>query len=394
MLFESFRSTGLEDRVDYLKENASNAWDFYLISYLNYAFLMNVAALEGRNLHDKYALREIFNSEEDVQKYTSKEFLTAAHKNLSTRNISNHLLYDMSKNNTNYPLWLGFFRAEQQDAKELAATGIQKVQEYASFLKARKKTVKNLGFFFYNKDYSNRSIKFKDYAKPKLGEDFIDLENYEALLNALMRELDYYYRQEHLFWQKEISNKEAWKKINALFKYEQHASPIVFIEYTKELIIYKRLLKNWLLMEVEKRKREFEWETQEVPEPYFALTQYANRLLDPREKEYLIKDSPEFFQYPKHIFASFKAYQLFKYYMPSIVNQARLTFIYKYMRTIERKDYKILVDPAPFKEWYYAQKENPEFFEIKQALEKVRNKERVKDYEVIKNLIEELYPEE
>ena len=371
----------LEDRLKYLPENSNEFWSFYMISFVNKAY--------KQNDFEKY-----FKDYKDIGRFglEDNKIVQQLFDSLMHRRNVEYFRYYRDDEGASFKFWDVFYEDEKKQA-ELLKEKSDQLYSYFNFLVMSDVKIKNISFFFYNNSYKNKksNIDFKNYATPKIGSDFINIDTYQKNFYTVLIDIDKQY-YESLLQNKIPNSVEVIEIINKSLDLQELASPIIFIEYPKELVVYKKLIKNWLLMEVEKRKRQFMWEEGYIPMPYLEITKFANRLLDPAERDYLIKDSPEYFQYPKHIFSGFKGYKLFEYYSKGIYNQTMLTFIYRNMRSNEREEYKILADPAPFLEWYNSQREHDNIFQINQPLSKVNSKERQQNYKIIKSLIEELYP--
>ena len=371
----------LEDRLKYLPENSNEFWSFYMISFVNKAY--------KQNDFEKY-----FKDYKDIGRFglEDNKIVQQLFDSLMHRRNVEYFRYYRDDEGASFKFWDVFYEDEKKQA-ELLKEKSDQLYSYFNFLVMSDVKIKNISFFFYNNSYKNKksNIDFKNYATPKIGSDFINIDTYQKKFYTVFIDIDKQY-YESLLKNKIPNSEEVLVVINKTIDLQELASPIIFIEYPKELVVYKKLIKNWLLMEVEKRKRQFMWEEGYIPMPYLEITKFANRLLDPAERDYLIKDSPEYYQYPKHIFSGFKGYKLFEYYSKGIYNQTMLTFIYRNMRSNEREEYKILADPAPFLEWYNSQREHDNIFQINQPLSKVNSKERQQNYKIIKSLIEELYP--
>jgi hypothetical protein len=371
----------LEDRLKYLPENSNEFWSFYMIAFVNKAYMQNDFEKYFKDYKDigRFGLED--------NKIVQQLFDSLMHR----RNVE-YFRYYRDDEGASFKFWDEFYEDEKKQA-ELLKEKSDQLYSYFNFLVMSDVKIKNISFFFYNNSYKNKksNIDFKNYATPKIGSDFINIDTYQKKFYTVFIDIDKQY-YESLLQNKIPNSVEVIEIINKSLDLQELASPIIFIEYPKELVVYKKLIKNWLLMEVEKRKRQFMWEEGYIPMPYLEITKFANRLLDPAERDYLIKDSPEYYQYPKHIFSGFKGYKLFEYYSKGIYNQTMLTFIYRNMRSNEREEYKILADPAPFLEWYNSQREHDNTFQINQPLSKVNSKERQQNYKIIKSLIEELYP--
>ena len=371
----------LEDRLKYLPENSNEFWSFYMIAFVNKAYMQNDFEKYFKDYKDigRFGLED--------NKIVQQLFDSLMHR----RNVE-YFRYYRDDEGASFRFWDVFYEDEKKQAELLKEKSGQ-LYSYFNFLVMSDVKIKNISFFFYNNSYKNKksNIDFKNYATPKIGSDFINIDTYQKKFYTVFIDIDKQY-YESLLQNKIPNSVEVIEIINKSLDLQELASPIIFIEYPKELVVYKKLIKNWLLMEVEKRKRQFMWEEGYIPMPYLEITKFANRLLDPAERDYLIKDSPEYYQYPKHIFTGFKGYKLFEYYSKGIYNQTMLTFIYRNMRSNEREEYKILADPAPFLEWYNSQREHDNIFQINQPLSKVNSKERQQNYKIIKSLIEELYP--
>jgi len=381
MEIKYIEETTLEDRLKYLPENSNEFWSFYMIAFVNKAYMQNDFEKYFKDYKDigRFGLED--------NKIVQQLFDSLMHR----RNVE-YFRYYRDDEGASFKFWDEFYEDEKKQA-ELLKEKSDQLYSYFNFLVMSDVKIKNISFFFYNNSYKNKksNIDFKNYATPKIGSDFINIDTYQKKFYTVFIDIDKQY-YESLLQNKIPNSVEVIEIINKSLDLQELASPIIFIEYPKELVVYKKLIKNWLLMEVEKRKRQFMWEEGYIPMPYLEITKFANRLLDPAERDYLIKDSPEYFQYPKHIFSGFKGYKLFEYYSKGIYNQTMLTFIYRNMRSNEREEYKILADPAPFLEWYNSQREHDNIFQINQPLSKVNSKERQQNYKIIKSLIEELYP--
>ncbi len=376
----------LKARIEDLLPDASNAWRFFLVSYINFAINMNRAEVDKEH----FLKRTHFSEKNSIIPFTVQH-IENLYEKLSSIHPPDYLKYRLVRGVNHGRIWFKFYLEEIDEAYKLKEEVNPRAQVYLDYLKRNQAKIKIFDFFLYRQSFKNHTISFNSYAQAKLGPDFIRLELYESRLIHFFVQLDYLYFKTQIFFEREVKEEEIQKIIQENFDFEQYASPIIFIDYPKQLAIYKRLLKNWLLMEVEKRKREFNWQDDTIYEPYQTVFKFAEQLLDPKEKDYLIKDSPEFFQYPKHIFAGFKAYKLFMEYLPSLSSQARFTFLYRYMREEEDPAYRILVEPAAFLDWYNQVRQN-QLFEINQPLYKVKTNDRAEGYKMMKKIIHEIYP--
>ena len=327
----------LEYRFKYLPENSNEFWSFYMIAFVNKAYMQND--------FEKY-----FKDYKDIGRFgiEDNKIVQQLFDSLMHRRNVEYFRYYRDDEGASFKFWDEFYEDEKKQA-ELLKEKSDQLYSYFNFLVMSDVKIKNISFFFYNNSYKNKksNIDFKNYATPKIGSDFINIDTYQKKFYTVFIDIDKQY-YESLLQNKIPNSVEVIEIINKSLDLQELASPIIFIEYPRELVVYKKLIKNWLLMEVEKRKRQFMWEEGYIPMPYLEITKFANRLLDPAERDYLIKDSPEYYQYPKHIFSGFKGYKLFEYYSKGIYNQTMLTFIYRNMRSNEREEYKILADPAPF----------------------------------------------
>jgi len=190
---------------------------------------------------------------------------------------------------------------------------------------------------------------------------------------------------------KTAERSQIQKECNQVFNFTEYKSPIIFIEYPRQLAQYKQMLKNWLLKEIEKRKRQFNIQEDTLLQSFKFIVDFANKLMESAEQDYLTKNTPEYISYPEHIFASFRAYKLFDWFTKHLHNGQQFTFLYRYMR-VEEKGFKIKVDPAPFEEWFNVQYSNKGRFKVNGTLDKVSRPERVNTYKLVKEMILELYP--
>ena len=374
--------TSLKDRLKYLPEDYSQFWSFYMMSFVNSAY----KTMDFERYFKDYSDFGRFGEEDNKNIKLLHEWLT------QRKYLDFFRVYINKDNGDRHNFWTLFYKDEKGEAENLKDKN-SLANAYYQFLLESLNKIKTIFYYFYGNHYRKKkaNINFKNYATPKLGDDFININLYQEALSLMFDDLDRKYI-ESLLQNKLPKSSEVLEIINRSIDSQELAFPIIFMEYPKELVVYKKLIKNWLLMEVEKRKRQFNWEDSYIPMPFLEITKFANRLLDAAERDYLIKDSPEYFQYPKHIFSGFKGYKLFEYYSKGIYNQTMLTFIYRHMRSNEREAYKILADPAPFLEWYDANKLHDKAFQINQPLSKVNSKERQQNYKIIKSLVEELYP--
>lgn len=377
----------LKTRLKDLQPDASNAWRFFLVSYLNKVLHYKKFNFQAYPRHSPYAPIEV-----NGERVFGDVHIKNLYSNLLSKRIESFLQSKTDYSGNQVYLWLEFYKSEIEAAKTIVnKEENSKARGYLNYMLENKVKFKDFDFLLNKRQYKNKSINFIEYAGKKLGTDFIPLSDYQNNLKAFFINLDKLFFDKKFLLEEPIREKEIQDIIQENFDFEQYASPIIFIDYPKQLAIYKRLLKNWLLMEVEKRKREFNWQEDTIYEPYKTVFKFAEQLLDPKEKDYLIKDSPEFFQYPKHIFAGFKAYKLFMEYLPSLSSQARFTFLYRYMREEEDPAFKILLEPAAFLDWYNQVRQN-QLFDINQPLYKVQTNDRLQGYKMIKKIIQEIYP--
>lgn len=285
------------------------------------------------------------------------------------------------------------YGSEIREARQLYDKYPNKCQQYLDALKAWSKKIQIIHFYLEKRYYRHHnSISLHGYVVGKISQGFINITVLNEKVNKLFDEVDKWTYREQISIQQ--PNKSSIKKeMGKVFNFEEYKAPIIFIEYPRELAEYKRMLKNWLLKEIEKRKREFHLDQNEMPIAFKIIVEYANRLMNPTEKDYLTKNTPEFLNYPTHMFNSFRAYKLVEVYAKHICSGAQFTFLYRQMRQ-ERNDYKINVDPAPFEEWFNSTYKPVNWLKVNGTLQKVNNPERKNHYDLIKSLIEELYPVE
>ncbi|QSS98018.1 hypothetical protein [Psychroflexus sp. ALD_RP9] len=285
------------------------------------------------------------------------------------------------------------YHSEIRKAKQLYDKYPSKCQHYLDALKSWSKKIQIIHFYLEKRYYRHHnSISLQDYVVGKISEGFINIVTLNDKVNKLFYEVDNWNYREQISIQ-QPNKTSIIKEMAKVFNFEEYKAPIIFIEYPRELAEYKRMLKNWLLKEIEKRKREFHLDQGEMPMAFKIIVEYANRLMNPVEKDYLTKNSPEYLIYPTHIFNSFRAYKLVEVYAKHICSGAQFTFLYRQMRQ-EVNDYKINVDPAPFEDWFNSTYKPSRRQKVNGTLQKVDNPERKNHYNLTKNLIEELYPVE
>ncbi len=355
-------------RKKHLDDKKPNFWMFFIVSLVNhiavekdyYEYFKN---LQNAPIEDKNeVIKQVFKLFE--------EFRTNQTGGITIDNLIQN-----------------FYNKEKEVTKHGTS---KKTKSYHQFLKEAEARMELFLFMGFSRRYENRSIEFEAYAQPKLGDDFVNLLGLKFNLENVFYSLDKLYFKELLYDQK-IPKKKAKQELSKKFDFANNRSPIIFIEYPRELAIYKRLLKNWLLMEIEKRKRQFMPYLKEFPAIYDPIIDYANGLLDPKEINYLTVNTPEYYQYPQHIFKGFKGFKLFEYYAETLVSETQFTFLYRYMRDEEREDFKIVADPGTFREWFDNQEYTDQTYAINGTLSKVRTKEREQNFKLVKTLIDQMY---
>lgn len=368
----------LKDRIHLLEDepDPESAWAFFISSFLY---------VIGRKSN-------LYFTENNTEEQNSNDFELLYEKLIYKRNTLPNTFSEPNKESYSIKHRIfAFYRSEIKRIEDLKNEHIKKLEAYHAQLESYLPRLRAINFYLERLPYNAYNhLDFPEYFEGKVEKGFLNVKTLDYNLRRLFVQMDLTAYLE-LLSHKPADRLMIQKEFQKVFNFTEYKSPMIFIEYPRQLAQYKIMLKNWLLKEIEKRKRQFNLDEDTLPQSFKLIVDFANKLMEPADRDYLTKNTPEYLSYPEHIFGSFKAFKLFEWFAKHLHNGSQFTFLYRHMR-MEEKDFQIKVDPAPFEDWFYMQSYKKERFKVNGTLEKVSRPERVNTYNMTKELIMELYP--
>lgn len=360
----TFENYDLNYRVQYLKNDMSNAWLFVLVSLINYTCNHKELLQSLKHARPHSVLKTIRQLKFDYKSSKLK------HKPSFCLSYQVEELLQIKKYKDN-----------------------PKVQNLQSFIQKEKNiwdqlsVLLNFGSLKYTYDFSE-PVRFREYAVSKLETKAISYGELEEKINKLLNHMESLQIEEWLGFHDENSCKEI---LESKFDFAKYKRPLLLEPYPQDLREYKLLLKGWLQMEIINRQRKLGFSLYNLPMSYKYVFDYAENLLDEEEKKFLQEDESISQNYPAHIFPSFKSFKLFDIYAKQDFKNVVYTYLFRKFESSKDPLYKIGVSPAAFKEWYRSQYPEKDYLEISASLKKSESEEREQNFYAVKSLIDKLY---
>lgn len=263
---------------------------------------------------------------------------------------------------------------------------------YADFLKKNKTRFQHIDLLANITTGDKAYPSLKGLAKTKIKAAFVDIPKLDKEQMSLFQSLDRIHRlmmvnPENLFKREGyIENLPRW------FDFEGHKNPSLLREFPKEKDTYLKILKTWLLDRIEIRKEIFDWA--ELPPEFQYVQDYAEGLLPEIVKtsakpKMVPSESPTVnpqIDYPKHIFADEKAFQIFSLLMKHFKTHTPISFVFRTMAEKEKPSL-ILVNDMPFRIWFNEQQYSIQLESYTKTYENSKNDDRIAAYAIAKEVV-------
>ncbi|MGO4906594.1 hypothetical protein [Flavobacterium sp. W20_MBD1_R3] len=233
-------------------------------------------------------------------------------------------------------------------------------------------------------------------ANAKLKKEFINIKKLDTQQSELFRIIDHTHLLTLLSAENRKKRATYIGRFPTWFDFDYYKDPFIFAEFPKDKNTFHKVLKSWIMDQVETRKKIFEWD--EIPPEYQYLLDYANNLLQQTAAEKIQKtDSPKpvkimtisSLEYPRHIFADAKAYELFSLLMRHVKSLNATSFVFRTMAEKENPQL-IVVNDTPFRTWFNTQGYPIKLENHTKTYENAKNEDRIVAYNIAKELITKL----
>lgn len=227
-------------------------------------------------------------------------------------------------------------------------------------------------------------------AKAKLKKEFISIDKLDNQQSELFRIIDRTYLLTLLTAENLTKRATFIERFPMWFDFDYYKDPFIFTEFPKDKNTFHKVLKSWIMDQVETRKKVFEWD--EIPPEYQYILDYGNRLLPETVPDKAVSTRPvkvvltTTLDYPKHIFADAKAYELFSVLMRHIKSINAASFVFRTMAEKETPQL-ILVSDTPFRNWFNTQGYAIQLENHTKTYENAKNEDRIAAYNIAKELI-------
>lgn len=263
---------------------------------------------------------------------------------------------------------------------------------YAEFLKKNSHRFREIDVLMGLMTSEKQYHSLQELAKTKIKKAFLDILELDKKQMMLFQSLDRF----NLLMLLNPANPEKRKQYIAnlqnTFDFEFYKNPPLLREFPREKETYLKVLKTWLIDQIELRKRKLDWSA--LPEEYQYVQDYAENLLPQAEiKPRVSKVVPlaktfnnQIAPYPHHIFADEKAWQLFSLWMRHFKTAAAVSFIFRSMAEKEKPPL-ILVNDTPFRTWFNGQEYSIKLENHTKTYDNAKNEDRRAAYLMAKELI-------
>lgn len=354
-----FKSFKLEYRIEYLNDDLSNAWQFLLVSLVNFTY---------NNREKVLSLKE--KTHEDILVFIEKMNFNFSSRDLEVINFSEAYKYaekkEIEKNITN-----------------------NKVKKLKEFLDKNSVLWLNFARLVYQREslhHHNEYESFKTFALDRLYTKSVNYYQLEIDIEKLFWKVEEFQMKEFLFPGR-YTKEQVTKELNIEFNFNNHKRPLLLEVYPEDMSKYKNLLKAWLHKEIIIRQRSLGFHLDSLPMAYQVVFDYAENLLDPGEKRFLQQKKSKSEPFPAHIFPSIESYKLIDYYAKNKASQKTITFVFRWLQKTNNPKYHIEVSPAGFMQWFNSHYPDREYLEIKDGYEKSYATEREVNINIIISLL-------
>ena len=226
-------------------------------------------------------------------------------------------------------------------------------------------------------------------AKAKLKKEFVNIDKLDREQSDLFQLIDLTYLLGLLSNKNLLTKEDDIELFPSCFDFDYYKNPHIFAEFPKDKNNFHKLLKSWVMEQVEVRKNIFEWE--EIPAEYQYILNYANNLLPQVIKEISAIESAvqeklaSPIDYPKHIFADEKAFILFNLLLRHLKSFNAVSFVYRSMAEKEKPPL-IVVNDTPFRNWFNSMDYHIQLDNHTKTYENAKNEDRIAAFNIAKEL--------
>ena len=294
--------------------------------------------------------------------------------------------------------FLDFQESELREIKKLLSEGLEdsvlknKAGLYAQFLKENTFRFREIDFLVELTAREKVYPSLQELAKTKIKKAFLDILELDKKQILLFRTLDRINLLMLLNPDNHLRRKQYIDNLQNIFDFEFYKNPSLLREFPREKETYLKILKTWLMDQIELRKRKLDWSF--LPEEYQYVQDYAESLLPQMEiksraskvapiaTKWIKQEKP----YPRHIFADEKAFELFSLLMRHFKTSAAISFIFRKMAEKEKPPL-ILVNDTPFRKWFNEQGHEIQLENHTKTYDNAKNEDRLAAYGMAKELI-------
>ncbi|NEW78120.1 MAG: hypothetical protein GZ086_01590 [Gelidibacter sp.] len=268
---------------------------------------------------------------------------------------------------------------------------IEKATLYADYLKENKTRFEDIDILLTKMGEDETYPSLLALAKTKIKSAIVDIPKLDKEQILLFESLDRIYRLMLLNPNNHHKRKGYIENLPRWFDFEGNKNPFLLREFPKEKETYLKILKTWLIDQIETRKKMFDWDV--LPPEYQYVQDYAESLLPEIVKtsakpKIVPSSSPTVnpqIDYPKHIFADEKAFQIFSLLMKHFKTHATISFVFRTMAEKEKPSL-ILVNDTPFRAWFNEQQYEIQLESYTKTYENSKNDDRIAVYAIAKEV--------
>ena len=294
--------------------------------------------------------------------------------------------------------FLDFQEAELTEIENLLKEGMEdsvltkKAILYAEFLKENTHRFREIDVLVELTAREKQYPSLQELAKTKIKKAVLDILELDKKQMMLFQTLDRINLLMLLNPGNPQKRKQYIANLQKFFDFEFFKNPSLLREFPREKETYLKVLKTWLIDQIELRKRKLDWSA--LPEEYQYVQDYAENLLPQMEIKPRVSKvvtlaktfNNQITPYPHHIFADEKAWQLFSLWMRHFKTATAVSFIFRSMAEKEKPPL-ILVNDTPFRTWFNGQEYPIKLENHTKTYDNAKNEDRRAAYALAKELI-------
>ncbi len=269
---------------------------------------------------------------------------------------------------------------------------VEKANLYSDFLKLNNTRFENIDNLLAIMAEAETYPSLQALAKTKIKSAFVDIVKLDKEQILLFEYLDGIYKLMLLTPANYRKRKDYIDNLPRRFNFEAHKNPSLLREFPKEKETYLKILKTWLIDRIDTRKKIFDWDV--LPPEFQYVQDYAESLLPeivktpvmPKMVPSALPTVNQQIDYPKHIFADEKAFQLFSLLMKYFKTHATISFVFRTMAEKENPNL-ILVNDTPFRVWFNQQQYLIKLESYTKTYESSKNDDRMATYNIAKEFV-------